>query len=102
MLQQWVRDQIVSKLHLQTDDVRSTSMGCGGEDVLLSPTAREKANISIECKSRQKVAVYGFYEQASTNCRGAEPVVIVKQNRSKPLAIVDAEYYFKLLGKVNH
>jgi len=28
--------------------------------------------------------------------------VIVKQNRSKPLAIVDAEYYFKLLGKVNH
>ena len=32
MLQQWVRDQIVSKLHLQTDDVRSTSMGCGGED----------------------------------------------------------------------
>ncbi len=85
---------------MKADDVRSTSMGCGGEDVLLSPRAREKANISIECKSRQKVAVYGFYEQAQSNCKGSEPVVVIKQNRSKPLAIVDAEYYFKLLGDV--
>mgnify|MGYP003143903472 FL=1 len=101
-LQQWVRDLIIDKFNLTSDDVRSTIMGCSGEDILLSPAARQKLNVSIECKSRARVAVYGFYEQAKTNCPGdAEPVVVVKQNRSIPLCVVRAEHYFELLRKAN-
>ncbi len=98
--QQWVRDQIIAKFNLETDDVRSVSMGAGGEDILLSPTARSRCPISVECKSRDRIAVYGYYEQAETNAKGkGEPVVFIKQNRAKPLVVVDAEYFITLLSK---
>ena len=100
-LQQWV----VSKIHeyfpsLEEGDVKSTAMGQNGEDVQLSPAARRKLPYSIECKSYASVAVYNWYAQAKTNCpKGAEPMLVVKQNHSKPLVVIDADYYFKLIGE---
>ena len=96
-LQQWVRDKILSLLpSLEPDDVKSTSMGAGGEDVQLSPAARKKMPITVECKARKSIAVYGFYDQAKENApKGVEPVVILKADRKKPLALVDAEYFLK-------
>ena len=102
-LQQWVAELIRTKFNLEEDDVRSTSMGAGGEDILLSPLAARRTGISVECKSRNRVAVYGFYEQAQTNCPAErEPVVVVKQNRAKPLVVVDAEYFFTILERANN
>ena len=98
--QQWVRDLIIAKFNLETDDVRSVSMGQNGEDILLSPAARSRCPISVECKSRDRIAVYGYYEQAETNAKGkGEPVVFIKQNRAKPLVVVDAEFFITLLSK---
>jgi hypothetical protein len=77
-------------------------MGASGEDILLSPAARRVVPLSIECKSRDKIAVYGYYEQAKDNAKGNEPCLFIKQNRSKPLVVVDAEYFLDLLRKVNH
>jgi hypothetical protein len=78
-------------------------MGVSGEDLLLSPAARRQLPISIECKSREKIAVYGYYEQAETNAKGkGEPVVFIKQNRSRPLVIVDAEYFLELIRRSNN
>ena len=96
-LQQWVRDQILKMVpSLEPDDVKSTSMGAGGEDVQLSPAARKKMPITVECKARKSIAVYGFYDQAKDNApKGVEPVVILKADRKKPLALVDAEYFLK-------
>lgn len=103
VFQQWVRDQILARFSLEPDDVRSVSMGVSGEDLLLSPAARRKVPISIECKSREKIAVYGYYEQAETNAKGkGEPVVFIKQNRSRPLVIVDAEYFLELIRRTNN
>lgn len=94
-LQQWVRDKILSKFRtLSSDDVRSTSMGASGEDVQLSPAARQLFPFSIECKARKALAVYAFYDQAKANADGAEPLLIVKANQKKPLVILDAEYFF--------
>jgi hypothetical protein len=77
-------------------------MGAGGEDILFSQEVGDQLNISIECKSRESIAVYAFYSQAADNCpEGREPVVIIKQNHSKPLAVIDAEYYVKLLKGTN-
>jgi hypothetical protein len=103
-LQQWTRDQILNifSKDLENDDVRSVSMGVSGEDLLLSPKARRFLPISLECKSRAAISVYGFYEQAKTNSKGYEPVCVVKQNRSSPLVVVDAEYFFKLLRRVEN
>ena len=57
-LQQKVRDIILESFdNLREDDVRSTSMGAGGEDVLLSPAARDVFPFSVECKNQEKLNV---------------------------------------------
>lgn len=96
--QQWVRDKILEHFdkQLEPDDVKSTSMGAGGEDILLSPRARGIFRYSIECKSLKSIAVYKFYEQAKANCKGYNPLVFIKMNGKKPLAVVDAEYFISL------
>ena len=103
-LQQWVRDLLLSlNPDLGLDDVRSTSMGAGGEDVLLSPLARRTYPVSIECKSKAKFVGYSIMEQARSNCpKGLEPVAVVKADRQKPLVMVDAEHYFELLAYTRH
>ena len=99
-LQQWCRDQILQRFPtLTTDDVRSTSMGAGGEDVQLSTAARELFTYTVECKNRKAIAVYKDYEQAKTHGL-IEPLVILKQNLSKPLALVDAEHFLDLIQKI--
>ena len=102
VLQQTVRDLIIAKFGLEPDDVRSVSMGVSGEDLLLSPAARRKLPISVECKSRASISVYGHYQQAKDNCRGYEPVLVIKQNRDKPLVVVDCDYFFELLRRVSN
>ena len=100
--QQWVRDHILALYpkNLLPDDVRSTSMGAGGEDIQLSPTARHLFNYSIECKAHKSFSIYKIINQATENCpEGSEPLAIIKADRQKPLAVVDAEHFFKLVSK---
>jgi hypothetical protein len=102
LLQQWVANLIKSKFNLEDEDVRSTSMGAGGEDILFSPVAARRVGLSVECKSRDRIAVYSFYEQAKTNTPAErEAIVVIKQNRSSPLVVVDAEYFFNILERAN-
>jgi hypothetical protein len=78
-------------------------MGAGGEDVLLSPLARSYYPWSIECKANARIAACRFLEQAQSNCpKGAEPVVVMKENRRKPVVLVDAEYFFFLQSNLNN
>ena len=97
-LQQFVRDRILAAFpKLDQSDVRSTSMGAAGEDVLLSKAARDAFPYSVECKSLKSVAVYKHVDQAISNCpKNAEPLVIIKADRRAPLAILDAEHFFEL------
>lgn len=99
--QQWVRDKILSIFpKLEPDDCRSTSMGAGGEDVQLSPAARKLFPYSIECKAYKNFAVYKLMDQATENCpQNAEPLVVLKADRKKPLVVVDAEHFFSLHEK---
>ena len=101
--QQWVRDKILELFpKLEPDDVRSTSMGAGGEDVQLSPAARKLFPYSVECKALKSISVYKFMEQAQANCPDtAEPIAIVKADRQRPLAVMDAEHFFTLIGNLN-
>lgn len=95
-LQQWLRDLLLSKWpSLETDDVRSTSMGAGGEDIQLSPAARKLIPLSFECKNRSSFAFYKDLDQAYINApKGTQPVLVAKANHRKPVVIIDAEYFF--------
>lgn len=94
-LQNDIRDLIL-KLYedvLQADDVRSTTMGDGGEDVQLSPAARKYIPFQIECKNRGRMSVFKDYAQAQEH-GPHNPLLIIKQDGSKPLAVLDAELFF--------
>lgn len=102
LLQQWARETILSIfVELEPDDVKSTSMGAGGEDIQLSPAARKLIPLQIECKSKARVAIYKDYQQAISHGKGHEPVVIIKQNGAKPLAIVSVDFLFNLIRNKN-
>jgi len=98
-LQQYVRDKLLELLGpwgALPDDCKSTSMGAGGEDVQLSPFARKLLPISVECKSANRIALYGWYDQAKGNSKDYEPLLVIKMDRRKPLAVVDLDYYLQL------
>ena len=98
-LQQWFRDLLIEKLNIHPEDIESRSMGAGGEDLIMARAAREKFPYSIECKNQEKINLWESYNQAQQNSKNHEPVVILKRNNSKPLILVDAEYFVKLHEK---
>ena len=96
-LQNEVRDLILETFkQLEPDDVRSTTMGDSGEDVLLSPAARKLFPFAVECKNQEKLNIWESYSQAVENSKDYEPVVVIKRNNHKPLVVVDAEYFVGL------
>ena len=98
-LQQWFRDLLIEKLNIHPEDIESRSMGAGGEDLIMARAAREKFPYSVECKNQEKINLWESYNQAQQNSKNHEPVVILKRNNSKPLILVDAEYFVKLHEK---
>jgi len=99
LLQQLVRDKILDAFpRLEPDDCKSTSMGAGGEDVQLSPAARRLFPFSVEAKSRASIGVYAWYQQAKTNApKDMEPLLVIKQNHSKPLVVIDLDAFMELV-----
>ncbi len=53
---------------------------------------------SVECKSRRAIAVYKDYGQALSNSDGRVPLLVIKQNGDKPLAVVDLEHFMDLVN----
>ena len=98
-LQQWVRDQLIEKLEVHPEDVESRSMGAGGEDLIMARAARAKFPYSIECKNQESVNVWKAFEQASENSGNYQPIVVIKRNKTRPLVLVDAEYFAELHKK---
>ena len=97
-LQQHVRDLILDTFpRLEPDDVKSTSMGAGGEDIQLSPEARRVFPFSVECKSRETISPYAWWEQAKANAGGHYPLLVIKQNRSKPLVVLDLDTFMEII-----
>ena len=96
-LQQWIANEILNRFTgLDPDDVTSRSMGCGGEDVLLSPKARGKFPFSVEAKNTERLNLHRAYTQCVENSKDLHvPLLIVKKNHSRPLAVVDAEWFIK-------
>jgi len=70
-LQQAVRDLLLQhSVGLTEDDIRSTSMGAGGEDILLSQAGREAFPWTVEVKAQEKLNVWSAYDQAVDNNPG--------------------------------
>lgn len=97
-LQQEVRDAILAAFtHLTERDVRSTSMGCYGTDVLLSEAGKASFPYSVECKSHSRMAIYSLFLQSVANSTpDTTPLLVVKQDRSVPLAVITLDHFMEL------
>jgi len=105
-LQNTVVQAILQKFPwLHESDVRSTSMGASGEDILLSFQARQILPISIECKHRQTLNIWESLNQCKTNVPNnydfeISPTLIVKKNHKPILAVIELDQLLELYYKL--
>lgn len=97
ILQQFVRDALLMFAKaLEPDDVRSTAMGAGGEDVQLSPAARKIYPWSIECKNVEKLNIWKAIEQTEANCKGHTPMVVFKKNGKRAYVALPFDMFMNI------
>ena len=101
-LQNLVRDTLRELYpNLHEDDIKSQTMGMSGEDIVLSPAAREVIPYSFECKNKERLDLWKSLEQALTNSNGRRPVLIIKRNRSRVYAVIEYDAFLDLIGGNN-
>ena len=96
--QQEIRDRLLKAFpELHPDDIKSQIMGVNGEDIVLSPRAREVLPVSIEVKRRKTFkGLYDFMDQAVQDGL-YEPLVFLRGDREEWLALCKADYLVELL-----
>ena len=99
-LQNKIRDLILEKFDiLESDDVRSITMGDSGEDILLSPAARKLFPFATECKNQERLNIWESLEQEESNAGQHIPLVVFKRNRSKTYATLQLNDLMRLLDE---
>lgn len=87
---------------LKPDDIVITSSGDTGEDLKLSPAAREVYPYVAECKNVESLNVHKANAQAiehwvKRGCKNEEfPIVFYKKNRTDIFVSIKLEHYLKL------
>jgi hypothetical protein len=103
ILQNLVRDKIVKLFPvLGKDDIRTCLMSEPGADIkLISLTARKLFPYDVECKNRQEYkTIYNHYKHACKH-GNLEPLLVLKMNREKSLAVIDLDHFIELLARAN-
>ena len=102
-LQNFVRDkfrQLLAPWGVEDGDINGAPMGVGGVDVQLSPKAKKLLPVAVECKNTEANAtIYKYWNQANANKKTCEPVLVIKANRKRALAVIDFDYYIALEHK---
>ena len=105
-LQNLVRDRLIeifvtnwTKLpKLEEDDIKSQTMGMPGEDIILSPKAREYIPYSFECKNVERLQFWSTVDQAESNIKeDTVPAIVIKKNRKEPYAAIPLNKLIALL-----
>lgn len=76
-------------------------MGESGLDIQLSDKARSLFPYAVEAKNYARIAIYKWWKQCKDNAKSEElfPVLVVKQDRGEPLAILELDHFLKLTKK---
>lgn len=102
-LQQEVRDAILAAFsaQLQPGDVRSTSMGAGGEDILLSPAAFQCVPFAIECKNQEALNIWSALNQAAEHSPQENGLLVFRRNKTPIYAALRFDHLLELLQKAH-
>lgn len=82
---------------LGDNDVYKPTGSVPGEDVVFSPLARGLLPVSIEVKRCEKLNIFKALEQAESNAKDWQPVVIFRKNKGNMYAAIDAAELLALL-----
>ena len=97
--QQVVGDLLTMFPHLSEDDIRSTSMGAGGEDIQMSFAERQSIPFSFEAKNQERVNIWASIDQAKSNAPGGvDHAVVFKKNNESPHVVISWKTFLKLLN----
>ena len=99
-LQNIVKEKIIKLFKLPPGSIRTSNTGEGGEDIkLLTLTSKKVFAYSTECKnSEQHKGLYKHFKQAKGH-NHREPLLCIKMNRERPLAIIDLDHFFELIER---
>tara|TARA_R110002167_G_scaffold233250_4_gene438472 strand:- start:1749 stop:1985 length:237 start_codon:yes stop_codon:yes gene_type:complete len=76
-------------------------MGESGEDIILSPAARDLIPFSFECKNQERLNIWESLSQAEDNCGEYTPALVFKRNRTKTYITLELEEFLKIIGETN-
>ena len=98
LLQALLRDKLLKAFpHLHPADLKVGKNGSNGEDLKISRIGRRLIPYQFECKNQQKLlTLYKFFRQAQKYGK-LNPVLIVKLNSRKPLAVIDLDHFISLI-----
>ena len=99
-LQNLVRKKILKNLrHLRDRDVGVADTGQNGPDIILSKTALKLVEHTFECKNQERLeTIYDWFDQANKHGKNkCDPVLVIKKNSRKPLAVIDLDHLFELI-----
>lgn len=99
LLQQRVRNDLLKTfVHLSEEDIRSTSMGAAGEDILLSNAARLSIPFSFEAKNQERMNMWEAIHQAKSNTpENVDYAVVFKKNNEQPHIAISWDAFLKLI-----
>ena len=86
---------------IEYDDIKSQTMGMGGEDIVLSPSAKKLIPYSFECKNTERLNLWKSLQQCEDNSEDRKPVLIIKRNRSKVYAVIEFDNFLNMIGGSN-
>lgn len=97
--QQLVRDSLLARApHLTLNDIRSTSMGSSGVDILMSEAALKTYPFAIEVKCQESLNVWAALTQAEENKTPAtKPILCFKRNRTDMYVALKLEDFLDVI-----
>ena len=101
-LQNYLRDKLYDYFpSLRQGDIKTAVMGESGEDIILSPAARDLIPFSFECKNQERLNIWDSLSQSEENCEENIPAVVFKRNRSKTYIAFELDEFLKIIGEEN-
>jgi len=89
--------------NLREDDIKAQTMGMSGEDVVMSPAARDIIKYSFECKNQERLNLWDSLNQALDNCpEDCDPVLVFTRNRKPTYAVIPFELFINLIKEVSN
>lgn len=96
--QKLVRDELLKRApQLTENDIRSTSMGSSGVDILMSEAALAVYPFSIEVKCQESLSIWAALAQAEENKAKYTPILCFKRNRSEMYVALKLDSFLDLI-----